>query len=93
MRKTTLAVTVLALPLLTACGTSKEDRTLGGAALGAGLGTGLGVALGPIGIVSGAALGAVAGSTAGAFTTPEQVDYGVPIWRQDLFENMRGTSD
>ena len=85
-RNTSLAAIALALPLLAACGTTTEDRTLGGAALGASFGGLLGIGLGPIGVIPGAALGAVAGSTTGAFTDPEQVNYGRPVWRQ---ENVR----
>jgi hypothetical protein len=85
-RHTSLAAIALILPLLAACGTTTEDRSLGGAALGASFGALLGIGLGPIGVLPGAALGAVAGSTTGAFTDPEQVNYGVPVWRQ---ENVR----
>ena len=82
-RKTSLAAIAVVLPLLAACGTTTEDRSLGGAALGAGFGGLLGIGLGPIGVIPGAAIGAVAGSTTGAFTDPEQVNYGVPVWRQE----------
>lgn len=85
-RNTSLAAIALVLPLLAACGTTTEDRSLGGAALGASFGGLLGIALGPVGVLPGAALGAVAGSTTGAFTEPEQVNYGRPVWRQ---ENVR----
>lgn len=82
-RTTSLAAIALALPLLAACGTTTEDRSLGGAALGASFGALLGIGIGPIGVLPGAALGAVAGSTTGAFTEPEQVNYGRPVWRQE----------
>jgi len=82
--KTRLAAIALVLPLLAACGTTTEDRSLGGAALGASFGALLGVGLGPVGVLPGAALGAVAGSTTGAFTDPEQVNYGRPLWRQEI---------
>lgn len=89
MRRSALVVSILAIPMLAACGSTKEDRTLGGAALGAAFGSALGIAFGPVGIGSGAAIGAVAGSTTGAFTDEEQVNYGQPIWRQDIMPDIR----
>jgi hypothetical protein len=82
MRKSALALVIVAPALLAGCGTATQDRTLGGAALGAGFGSALGLVIGPIGVLPGAAIGAVAGSTTGAFTSPDQVDYGPPIWRE-----------
>jgi hypothetical protein len=82
MRKLTLAAALGSMALLSACGTSTEDRTLGGAALGAGMGAGLGIAVSGIGALPGAAVGAITGATMGAFTEPERVNYGRPLWRQ-----------
>jgi osmotically inducible lipoprotein OsmB len=65
--------------LLAGCGTSQEDRALGGGAIGAGAGGLAGAATGhPL---AGAALGGAGGAATGAYTSPNQVDLGRPAWR------------
>jgi osmotically inducible lipoprotein OsmB len=77
MKKTISLAVVMGLLTLTACGSSKTDRGLSGAAIGAGA---LGGALvGSPG--TGAVLGGVAGGAAGALTDKDQIDLGKPVWR------------
>jgi hypothetical protein len=73
-----LAVTsVLAL---SACGESRTDRALSGAAIGAGAGA-LGGAVMGGSPVTGAVLGGAAGAAAGGLTNKDQIDLGKPVWR------------
>jgi osmotically inducible lipoprotein OsmB len=66
---------------LVACGESRGDRALSGAAIGAGTGAAVGgVAGGPVGAGTGAAIGAGAGAATGAVTSPGTVDLGRPAW-------------
>lgn len=71
----------LALLLLTACGSSKTDRGLSGAAIGAGVGAATGAATGGS-PVTGAILGGAAGGAAGVLTDEDDVDLGEPVWRR-----------
>lgn len=67
-------ILIAAALLLSACGTQTGDRI----ASGAGIGAGTGVLLGPIG----AGVGALVGAGVGAFTEPEQVNLGEPVWNE-----------
>jgi outer membrane lipoprotein SlyB len=58
--------------LLSACGTQIGDRAASGAAIGGGAG----LVAGGIGAIPGAIIGA----GVGAFTTPDQVNLGEPVW-------------
>ncbi|WP_156767586.1 hypothetical protein [Candidatus Viadribacter manganicus] len=58
--------------MLCACGTQMGDRLASGAAIGAGTGA----VFGGIGAVPGAIIGA----GVGAFTPPERVNLGEPVW-------------
>jgi osmotically inducible lipoprotein OsmB len=70
---------VLAALLLAGCGTSRQDRALSGGAIGAGAGGLAGAAVGhPL---AGAALGGAGGAATGAYTNPNQVDLGKPVWK------------
>lgn len=73
MRK--FAMMTAAALLLAACGTQTGDRIASGAAIGAGTG----IVVGPIG----AGVGALVGAGVGAFTPPEKVNLGNPIWNDD----------
>jgi osmotically inducible lipoprotein OsmB len=77
--KITLTV-VLAL-LLVACGESKFDRGMSGAAIGAGAGAATGAATGGS-ILGGGLLGGAAGGAAGVLTDEDDVDLGKPVWRR-----------
>jgi osmotically inducible lipoprotein OsmB len=67
--------------LLMACGESKLDRGLSGAAIGAGTGAAAGAATGGS-ILGGGALGGAAGGAAGVLTDEDDVDLGEPVWRK-----------
>lgn len=70
---------VSAALVLAACGTTREDRAISGGAIGAGAGAVGGALVGnPL---AGAALGGAAGAAGGAFTSPNQVDLGKPVWK------------
>ena len=68
-----IAMALLAISLLSGCGTATGDRGLSGA----GIGAGIGVIGGPPGIVLGGALGA----GVGMLTRPSQVNLGKPAWK------------
>ncbi|HYD87219.1 MAG TPA: hypothetical protein VEA80_07080 [Vitreimonas sp.] len=61
-----------AVMLLSACGTQLGDRMASGAAIGGGVG----LAAGGVGAIP----GAIVGAGVGAFTEPEQVNLGEPVW-------------
>jgi osmotically inducible lipoprotein OsmB len=72
------------LPILflaAACGESKLDRGLSGAAIGAGTGAAAGAVTGG-GLTRGAILGGAAGGAAGVLTDEDDVDLGDPVWRR-----------
>jgi osmotically inducible lipoprotein OsmB len=66
--------------LLSACGTSTQDRALSGGGIGAGAGAVGGLLLGhPI---EGALLGGAAGAAGGALTKSSDIDLGTPVWKR-----------
>lgn len=73
MRK--LFLTAGAALLLSACGTQLGDRMASGAAIGAGTGA----VFGGVGAVP----GAIVGAGVGAFTPPDKVNLGEPVWEDD----------
>lgn len=75
----TFAIVAVAL-MLTACGQSKGDRALSGAAIGAGAGAVGGALLGGH-AVGGALIGGAVGAATGALTDERQVDLGKPAWK------------
>jgi osmotically inducible lipoprotein OsmB len=64
---------------LAACGETKGERGLSGAAIGAGAGAVVG-AVTPIGPAGGALIGGAAGAATGVLTTPGQVNLGKPSY-------------
>ena len=68
------------LAVLAGCGTTKPERTSGGAAAGAATGAGVGALAGPPGMAVGALVGAGAGAGTGAATNPSDVNLGKPPW-------------
>jgi peptidoglycan hydrolase-like protein with peptidoglycan-binding domain len=64
---------------LAACGETKGERGLSGAAIGAGTGAVVG-AVTPIGPAGGALIGGAAGAATGVLTTPSQVNLGKPAY-------------
>jgi osmotically inducible lipoprotein OsmB len=71
-----LGILLAAVLVLAACGTTTEDRAIGGGAIGAGA---LGGAL--TGNPAAGALLAARREPGGALTSPNQVDLGKPAWR------------
>ena len=71
---------ILLMLSVTACGTSKTDRALSGAAIGAAAGAAGAAALGKD-ATSGAAIGGAIGAAAGAATDKNDIDLGDPIWK------------
>lgn len=67
--------------MLTACGTTPEERGVSGAGIGASAGAIVGAVTG-LSVVQGAVLGAVAGGLTGAITHSDQIDLGEPAWKQ-----------
>ncbi len=67
-----LALAASAALMLCACGTQMGDRMASGAAIGAGTGA----IFGGVGAIPGAIIGA----GVGAFTPPENVNLGEPVW-------------
>jgi hypothetical protein len=66
---------------LAACGETRGDRALSGAAIGAGTGAAVGAAAGgPVGAGTGAAIGAGAGAATGAVSDPGTINLGRPAW-------------
>ena len=78
LRNTAALITTLAL--LTACGDTKGDRALSGAAIGAGAGAVGGAVIGGS-PVTGAIIGGAVGAAAGGLTKKSDVDLGKPVWR------------
>ena len=78
---TKLAIGLLMGALVTGCGTTPQDRVLGGASLGAGAGALLGAVTG-LTVIEGAAIGAAAGALSGALTDAERVNLGDPVWKR-----------
>ncbi len=84
MKTTLTLIATASLFALTACGETKNDRALSGAAIGAGAGAVAGalVAGSPTGgALVGGAIGGAAGAAAGALTTSDDVNLGKPAWR------------
>jgi osmotically inducible lipoprotein OsmB len=68
-----LALVLLALLSVAACGNTKGERAASGGAIGAGVGALGGAVTGGSG-VTGAIIGGAAGAATGALTTEEQID-------------------
>lgn len=64
-----------------ACGESKLDRGVSGAAIGAGAGAAASAVTGGS-MTKGAVLGGAAGGAAGVLTKEKDVDLGTPLWRR-----------
>lgn len=73
MKKLVLAA--LAATALAGCGTQLGDRMASGAAIGGGVG----LVAGGLGAIP----GAIVGAGVGAFTPPEKVNLGEPVWERD----------
>ena len=80
-RNQSLIILALVLPIVAACGYSKEDRALSGAGIGAAAGA-VGGALVGGNPVAGAAIGGAAGAVTGAVSDPDRLNLGRPPWRR-----------
>ncbi len=67
--------------VLTACGSTPEERGVSGAGIGAGAGAIVGAVTG-LGVVQGALIGAAAGGVTGLLTDESTIDLGEPIWKK-----------
>lgn len=76
----TASAVLMTTLVLSACGETKGDRALSGAALGAGGGAVIG-ALTVGAPVQGAAIGGALGAAAGALTDTDQINFGKPFWK------------
>lgn len=81
IRYLAVALGSVALLGLAACGETRTDRGLSGAAIGAGVGAGAGALTGGS-VAGGALLGGAAGGAAGALTDKNDIDLGRPVWRR-----------
>ncbi len=77
--------------LISACGTTPEERGISGAGIGAGAGAIVGAVTG-LSVVEGAVLGAVAGGLTGALTKEESVNLGEPVWKQSSNQSSSHTT-
>jgi len=82
---TKLLLAASAALLLSACGTQLGDRMASGAAIGGGAG----LVVGGVGAIPGAVIGA----GVGAFTPPENVNLGEPVWDKVADRNDAETAD
>lgn len=78
--------------LISACGTTTQDRAASGAGIGAAAGTVVGAVTG-LSLLEGALLGAAAGGLTGALTESDVLNLGDPIWaRGDREANRSATA-
>ncbi len=68
--------------MLSACGSTTEERGLSGAGIGAAAGAVIGAVTG-LSIVQGVVIGAAAGGLTGVLTDEETIDLGDPVWKKD----------
>ena len=75
-----IALAIAAMLAVAACGTEKNDRALGGAAIGAAAGAGVGALFGGVGAIPGALIGGAVGAGTGYVTDSNDVNLGEPLW-------------
>ena len=81
MKHSMIAVSLVAILGLSACGQSTSDRAISGAGIGAGVGA-VGSALAGGSGTTGALIGAGVGAAAGGLTHENDVNLGKPVWRR-----------
>ncbi len=81
LRGARLVIPFVCVLSLSACGSSRDDRVLGGTAVGAATGAGVGAIFGGIGAIPGALIGGAIGAGTGAVTEQKDVDLGKPVWK------------
>ncbi|MEQ8164818.1 MAG: peptidoglycan-binding domain-containing protein [Alphaproteobacteria bacterium] len=67
--------------LLTACGSTSEERGITGAGLGAGAGAMLGAVTG-LSVLQGAIIGTAVGGATGLLTNKDTLNIGDPVWKK-----------
>lgn len=75
-----IAVVLISVSALTACGYSSGDRALSGGLLGAGAGATIGAVTGGSAL-TGAVIGGGVGALGGAATSGNSINFGRPVWR------------
>lgn len=80
MNARNIVLILSATALLAACGETKTDRAMSGAAIGAGAGAVGGAIVGGS-VAGGALVGGAVGAAAGALTDKDNVDLGKPVWK------------
>jgi peptidoglycan hydrolase-like protein with peptidoglycan-binding domain len=90
MIRTTSLLCVTGL-LLSACGSTTEERGISGAGIGAAAGTIVGAVTG-LTLVQGALIGAAAGGITGVATDKSQVNLGDPIWKRGSSSSSNSSS-
>lgn len=75
-----LGALCLAGLMLAGCGTDPGERGLSGGLLGAGTGAAIGAIAGNA--ATGALVGGLGGAAIGVLTSPNVIDLGKPVWRQ-----------
>jgi peptidoglycan hydrolase-like protein with peptidoglycan-binding domain len=81
MRCRNIALSLMLVLSLAACGSTQEDRGLSGAGIGAAAGAVVGAVTG-LSIVEGVIIGAAAGGATGLLTHKSQVNLGDPVWKK-----------
>jgi hypothetical protein len=76
-----MAMTVVAIAALAACGNQPGERAVSGGAIGAGAGA-VGSAVLGGNPVTGALLGGAVGAATGGLTKPKDIDLGRPAWKR-----------
>lgn len=74
-------VSLVIIPLISACGETTTDRALSGGAIGAGVGA-VGSTITGGSPVTGAIVGGAAGAATGGLTKEKDLNLGKPIWRK-----------
>lgn len=88
MIRSTAALMTAAL-LLTACGSTSEERGITGAGLGAAGGAMLGAVTG-LSVLEGAIIGTAAGGAIGLLTDKDTLNLGDPIWKKKSSQSSSG---
>ncbi len=75
-----IVLSVSVIGLLTACGSTTNERALSGAGIGAGIGA-VGGAIAGANPIAGAVVGGAVGAAVGVVVDKSKVDLGKPAWK------------
>ena len=84
-------IPVTAVVLLTACGSTTQDRAISGGGIGAAGGAIIGAVTG-LTVLQGALIGTGVGAALGGLTSADRFNLGEPFWRQSGGTGSSGTS-